>query len=123
MYQKENSFIVLYAKDIDRTRLFYEGLGFTPQEQTSEKLVVVFGSFELHFVLASSEPSSDYRYITEPPYGQGAIFYIESDDIEASHDQVKSLGGLLKTDVFQNHWGSKEFLFEDPNGYKFAIYN
>jgi len=46
---------------------------------------------------------------------------------ELEDDKVKELivqaGGLIKAGVFENLWNCKEILFEDPNGYKFALYS
>jgi predicted enzyme related to lactoylglutathione lyase len=50
------------------------------------------------------------------------VFYIETDQIETLQQQVSQLGGTVKALPFENHWGYWEMLFEDPNGYKFAVY-
>ncbi|MEL6805358.1 MAG: VOC family protein, partial [Bacteroidota bacterium] len=49
-------------------------------------------------------------------------FYIKTDHIEEVAKKAGEAGGVLKTEVFENHWDGKELLVEDPNGYKFAFY-
>jgi uncharacterized glyoxalase superfamily protein PhnB len=98
-------------------------LGFFIKELKEDKVVVVFDSLELHFILHTTEPFSEYKYIAEPGiYGQGVILYIETTDIQAVQRSVKNFGGEIKASIFKNHWGYQEILFEDPNGYKFAAY-
>lgn len=123
MFKTDSSFNVLYTTDIAKTHAFYVGLGLEIKQLEEDKVVVVFGSFELHFVLASTEPFAEYQYITEPEhYGQGVIFYVETDTIYEAQKRIEELAGVVKALVFENHWGYLEMLFEDPNGYKFALY-
>lgn len=123
MFSAQNSFSVLYTLDVDGTAAFFEKLGFTLQQHESDKVVVTFGSFELHYVLSSSEPFEAYRYIALPGhYGDGVIFYVETSNIEQAIIKVANAGGALKTGIFDNKWECREFLFEDPNGYKFSVY-
>jgi catechol 2,3-dioxygenase-like lactoylglutathione lyase family enzyme len=108
---------------VNKTHDFYQKLGLEIQQFETDKVVVSFGSFDLHFILNTSEPTEKYRYIAEPTdYGKGAIFYIETDSIEEDQRVIASIGGTIKAEVFKNHWGYDELLFEDPNGYKFALY-
>lgn len=123
MLNTKNSFNVLYTEDISKTAKFFEKLGIVPLEQEVEKVVVRLGSFDLHYILNTSEPFQEYMYIAKPGcYGQGVIFYIETTDLESVFGKMKETGGVLKSSIFENKWGCKEFLAEDPNGYKFAFY-
>jgi predicted enzyme related to lactoylglutathione lyase len=123
MFNPENSFNVLYTTDIKKTADFFMNLGVALKEKETDKLVVEFGSFDLHYILNTAEPFAEYAYITTPNnYGQGVIFYIETNDIESVFIKVKEAGGITKSSIFENKWGGREFLTEDPNGYKFAFY-
>ncbi len=123
MFKRDQSFIVLYTKDVDATNNFYTALGGEIKEKADDKVVVGFGGFDLHFILASSEQVAEYKYIADAEhYGAGVIFYIETDDIAAAYAAVATAGGATKSEIYDNHWGSKEFLFEDNNGFKFAVY-
>lgn len=123
MFSANNSFNVLYSEDIEKTASFFEKLGVGIKEKTADKIVVGFGSFDLHYILNSSEPFEEYKYIAVPEhYGQGVIFYIETNNINQVAEKVPGAGGILKSSVFDNKWGCKELLVEDPSGYKFAFY-
>jgi|GEM_PF-3056481 len=123
MFKQTASFNVLYTTDVIKTHDFYQKLGLEIKQFETDKVVVSFGSFDLHFILNTTEPFETYKYIADPSkYGQGVIFYIETDSIQEDQKLVVSLGGTIKAEVFKNHWGYQELLFEDPNGYKFALY-
>ena len=123
MFKTDSSFIVLYTTDILQTEKFFRKLGAEIKQLESDKVVVKLGSFDLHFILNTTEPFAAYQYIAmSENYGQGVIFYIETENIVQEKEKIKYAGGTLKTDVFENHWGYLELLFEDPNGYKFALY-
>jgi predicted enzyme related to lactoylglutathione lyase len=123
MFNTKNSFNVLYTANIDKTANFFENLGVSLEERDKEKVVVKFGSFDLHYILNTAEPFQEYMYIATPNgYGQGLIFYIETNNIESALSKIQEAGGAIKSSIFENKWGCKEFLAEDPNGYKFAFY-
>jgi predicted enzyme related to lactoylglutathione lyase len=123
MFKKNSSFNVLYTTNIDKTHYFYKEIGAEIKELQDDKVVVDIADFELHFILNTKEPIENYQYIAERKnYGQGIIFYIETEDIEKSHDLILKANGIVKMDIFKNLWNCKELLFEDPNGYKFALY-
>ncbi|MCR4329042.1 MAG: VOC family protein [Candidatus Roizmanbacteria bacterium] len=123
MFKSQSTFNVLYTSDIEKTYDFFKGLGLEIKQHENDKVVVVFGSFDLHFVLSSTEPFEAYKYITETNnYGQGIIFYIETTDIRNAQRLIEERGGVIKAPVFKNNWGCEELLFEDTNGYKFALF-
>lgn len=122
MFNPKNSFNVLYTTDVNRTADFFESLGIALVGRDAGKVVLHFGSFDLHYILNTSEPFEEYKYITSGPYGQGIIFYIETLDIEVVFSKISEVGGTVRSSIFENKWDCKEFLAEDPNGYKFAFY-
>lgn len=74
MFKSENSFNVLYTTDISKTHQFYKNLNLKIIQLEKDKVVVSFGSFDLHFILDTTEPFEEYRHITSEPHGQGVIF-------------------------------------------------
>lgn len=122
MFKNDSSFNVLYTTDVHKTYQFFKGLGSTIRQYEEDKVVVSFGTFDLHYILDVTEPAAAYQYITKAPLGQGIIFYLETTQIQEASKLIVSSGGTVKTSVFENHWGYQELLFEDPNGYKFALF-
>ena len=123
MFTTESAFHVLYSENIDKTHDFYQKISSEIKEKTSDKVVVQLGDYDLHFVLNSTEPFAEYQYVAEKKdYGNGILFYVGVENIDAAFTLIKEAGGATKSEIKDNHWGAREFLFEDPNGYKFVIY-
>lgn len=123
MFKSDSPFIVLYTTDVKMTHDFYYKIGAEITQLEEDKVVVSFAGYDFHFILNTSEPFKSYKYIAEQgKYGQGIIYYIESDDLDKDQDAVKQAGGKIVAPVFENMWGARECLFEDPSGFKFALW-
>jgi predicted enzyme related to lactoylglutathione lyase len=122
MFTDNSSFIVLYTDSLENTREFYDKLKIRLIEEEENKLVYRIGDYELHFILSSSEVFENYKYVSNNPLGQGILMYIGSSELEKTFDVIQSSKPNNMTPIAANHWESREFLFEDPNGYKFAVY-
>lgn len=122
MFTDNSSFTVLYTNDLEKTRNFYDQIKVRLIEEEESKLVYRLGDYELHFILSSSEAIESYRYSSNGNLGQGILMYVGSSNIVKSRDSIMNARPLNITEIVQNHWESKEFLFEDPNGYKFVVY-
>ena len=123
MILPDTAFNVLYTNKINETKAFYEKIGAIISEFEKEKLVLNLAGFDLHFILSSSELFSEYNYVANSEsFGGGILFYFAVSDIESFYELIELSGGVIKSPIKKNHWDAKEFLFEDPNGYKFVAY-
>lgn len=123
MIQQNSEFNVLYISDVEATKSFYEKLGASIKQIETDKVVVGLSNFDLHFILETTEPFAEYQYITERNgRGQGALFYVGVDSIEDFFQELINKGLKTVTPIIPNHWDSKEFLIEDPDGYKLVFY-
>jgi predicted lactoylglutathione lyase len=122
MFVPDSGFVVLYSNDIESTKLFYNQIGGEVIESDDTKLVVALGNLELHFVLSSTEKFENYQFITKQPVGQGIILYIGVENLEDTKSFVETAGSPTIFPIQANHWGTEEFLFEDPNGFKIVVY-
>ncbi len=131
MYKKGSSFNVLYCKDVNVTHYFYKEIGAEVLELSDDKVVVQLGDFEFHFCNENTEPFVEYQYLTNfEKRGQGTLFYVEVNDISQAFSIVSEISYLrdnisthkIITGTKKNHWGGKEFLVEDPDGYKLVFW-
>jgi predicted enzyme related to lactoylglutathione lyase len=122
MFESISSFMVLYTENVLATKDFYTKIGAEINEFEEDKVVVILADYNLHFVKATSEPFAEYEYVTKKPYGLGVLLYIGSEDLEDAQTQIKNAGSSKMTEIKENEWDSREFLFEDNNGYKFVVY-
>lgn len=123
MFKPNSSFLVLYTNNVAQTRDFYQLIGAEIKEAQGDKVVVKIDNHEIHFILDSSEPFEEYKYIAKKSdYGNGVVFYTEVEKIEDIYNKLKISTGKTKSEIFNNKWGARELLFEDNNGFKFAVY-
>jgi catechol-2,3-dioxygenase len=122
MFTDNSSFMVLYTNDLENTRKFYDLIKVRLIEEEENKLVYRLGDYELHFILSSSEAIEAYKYSSKGILGQGALMYVGSSNIVKTRELILKSSPSKVTEIVDNHWESKEFLFEDPNGYKFVVY-
>jgi len=125
MFVQGGSFFVLYSLDIVKTHNFWKELDCKILEIEQEKLVVSVCDFELHYIYSESEQVEKYKYITlnKTNYGNGVIFYLQTENLEIAKEKIIKAGGNLKSEIFVNHWGGEELLFEEPSGFKFVAYH
>jgi predicted enzyme related to lactoylglutathione lyase len=123
MFKAGSSFLVQYVKDVTATHNFYSDIGAVIEKIESDKVIVKLGDFEIHFVQQNTEPWEEYKYIAiDQSRGQGILFYVEVESTAEIRVKVEAAGGKVKTDIKENWWDGKEFLCEDPDGYKLVFY-
>lgn len=119
----KSTFNVLYIKDVNTTHDFYKSIDAEIIKKEDDKVVVHLGEFSLHFILQTTEPFEEYQFATsENNRGMGNLFYIEVDNLEEAYELAKNSTGKVKSEIKDNLWGGKEFLVEDPDGYKVVFY-
>lgn len=116
-------FIVTYCKDVSLTKDFWEALEAVVVEFDDEKVVVALGSHEIHYVLESEEAFESYQFATgSVGRGRGVLLYVEVADLERLRSRTLEAGSRRVTEIQDNHWGGREVLFEDPDGYCVVAY-
>jgi uncharacterized glyoxalase superfamily protein PhnB len=123
MFKFDSSFTVLYTHNLAKTYTFYEALGAEIIYTEQDKITVVMGDYELHFVYDDSEPIDEYYEVAKThDRGGSVIFYVEVENIDEAFRRARSAGAKILADVAERPWELREFLFEDPNGYKIVFY-
>jgi hypothetical protein len=122
MFTDNSSFIVLYTNDLNKTKDFYNSINAELIEVEDNRIVFRVGSNELHFVDSKGDLNSDYIYNNSGQLGQGILIYVGTKNIKKTHSIIAKINPKNITAIKPNDWESKEFLFEDINGYKFVCY-
>lgn len=121
MIKKGNSFLILYANDLDKTQEFYKKLGVEIKEHDSRKLVFTIGDLELHF--NTDEPIKEYSFVmNEMSKSRGLIFGLEVDNIYEYFTKLESMNAEIISPIIQAPWETKEFMVNDPNGYHIVFW-
>jgi len=121
MIKKQDSFVVLYSHDINKTLSFFRSLEAKIIEASDEKCVISIGGFELHYV--TREPIPSYQFVRNmKTESNGLILYVAVDDVFIYRSKISKSEGRVLSEIITTPWETKEFLFNDPDGYHFVMY-
>ncbi|QEC41543.1 VOC family protein [Pseudobacter ginsenosidimutans] len=119
-------FINLPVKDIERSRSFFEGLGFQFNPQFSDEnaacMIISDAIYaqllqETYFATFTKKPISDAKKTTEVLIALDAASREEVDQMVAS---AKKLGGRIYADPADHGW-MYQHSFEDLDGHQWEI--
>jgi hypothetical protein len=122
MFTDNSTFIVLFTADLLSTKKFYNSINADLIEEEDNKIVFRVGSNELHFIDSNGSNNLDYNYNNSGQLGQGILIYVGTNNIKKTFELITKSKPKNITKIVVNDWESKEFLFEDNNGYKFVCY-
>jgi hypothetical protein len=122
MFTDNSTFIVLYTSDLISTKIFYNSIKADLVEEETNKIVFRVGSNELHFINSYGSSNLNYDYNNSGQLGQGILIYVGTNNIKKTFELIAKSNPKNITKIVVNDWESKEFLFEDNNGYKFVCY-
>ena len=113
------------VKDVERTRAFYNQLGFTPNKGNNYPKLASFLFGDDEFVIHFFEQGSQIDEYLPPGSKNSEIIFTLSAETEAEikewANKVKEAGGRIFNEAGRdgtNHYG---FTFADPDGHKFNI--
>jgi hypothetical protein len=122
MFTDNSTFIVLFTADLLSTKNFYNSIKADLIEEEDNKIVFRVGSNELHFIDSNGSNNLDYEYNNSGKLGQGILIYVGTNNIKKTFELITRSNPKNITKIIINDWESKEFMFEDNNGYKFVCY-
>jgi len=105
------NYVEFNVKDIARSKMFYQNLGWT---------FIDFGSEYCEF--NSGDLKGGFAQSNEIKSSGGALIILYSDDLEQSLQSVKDAGAAIVQEIF-NFPGGRRFHFKDLDGYELAIWS
>lgn len=114
------------VESVDATRDFYvDKLGFTHvmgmvgKDGQLEFVTVVLGGARVMFSRAPAAGGAPSR----PRAGKQPVeIYLQVDDVDRYHNQVKKKGVKISDPLTLQWWGDRTFKVLDPNGYEIWFY-
>ena len=114
---------LLAARNMKETIEFYtKSLGFKmgmafPDASNPEYVDLAKDGMVLMFI-----PAADHGICSEEKLGIGVYLYMQIDeDIDEYYDELKKRGVRIAVDIKDEPFGVRDFIVEDPNGYKLAF--
>lgn len=117
---------MIAVESVDAVRDFYvDKLGFTHvmgmvgKDGQLDFVTVVLGGARVMF---SRAPSADVAPARARSGKQPVEIYLQVDDVDAYHDQVKKKNVKITDALTLQWWGDRTFKVLDPNGYEIWFY-
>ena len=105
----------LIVDDVSRSIGFYTELGFEKIMGDSNFAKLKAGTSEIMLML-KSDFEKEVPSLNRPKNEGLFVLVIEVEDIEEIYEKIKNRINLLR-ELQSTDYGTKEFMFEDPDGY------
>jgi len=112
-----------YVSDIDKTAEFYEKLGLQIREKTADRIVIYLNWYRIDLVKPTETDYKEFHdEAASKDKGAGVFLYFSVDDVDATYQEMLDLGLEPTTKPQDQPWGNREFVLQDPDGYKLVIF-
>jgi uncharacterized glyoxalase superfamily protein PhnB len=115
---------IIRVESVDTTRDFYvDKLGFSHvmgmvgKDGRLDFVTVVLGGARVMFSRMMDQSSSRSRAEKQP-----VEIYLQVDDVDVYHDQIRNRGVKVTDPLTLQWWGDRTFKVLDPNGYEIWFY-
>jgi hypothetical protein len=117
------SLITLGVADLERSRRFYEALGWSSTSKPEDG-VVFFQSGSMVFALWSREQlATDSRVTDSGGWGGVTLAYNvrSAADVDAFLERARAAGATIGREAAATFWGGYSGLFIDPDGHPWEV--
>lgn len=117
------------VKDLNRTSQFYTALGFKANGDGNELLTSFFfgdNNFVIHFFVEKQLQTALKGNLSDLSQGNEIIFTLgaaSKAEVDEWETKVKAAGGQLISNAEEFGEGYYGFVFADPDGHKFNVFN
>jgi catechol 2,3-dioxygenase-like lactoylglutathione lyase family enzyme len=109
--------------DLNKTADFYEKLGLQIKKRENNRLIIYLNWYRIDFVKIEETDRADLRKEAAlENKGAGVFLYFSVDNVDETYEEMISLGLTPETKPKDEHWGNREFVIRDPDGYKLVIF-
>ena len=114
--------LVMWVQDASLSVKFYKKLGFAVVRSTEQSATVRLDQFELVLVTMRDEEEFNGDALSSAK-GKGIYIYVHVDEnVNSYYKKLIQRGIVPRTEPRDWPWGNREFVVEDPDGYKLCYY-
>jgi catechol 2,3-dioxygenase-like lactoylglutathione lyase family enzyme len=120
---KSVSGITCYVKNLNKTAIFYEALGFEIRKRETHHVTAYSNWFWIDFLAISKNKREEFtkgEELSNP--GVGVFLYLSVDNVDEFHQYLVSKKIKTSTKPQDQPWGNREFMLRDPDGYHLVIF-
>lgn len=113
--------LLFWVQENKLSEKFYKKLGFSIVHSDDQYSVAELGQLQITLLNMRDEEkfAKDSMAVEK---GRGMYVYIRVDDVDAKFHYLKKLGIEPATEPKNWHWGNREFIVKDPDGYKLCFW-
>lgn len=120
---KSASGITCFVKNLNKTAIFYETLGFEIRKRESSHVTAYSNWFWIDFIrIDKDERAKSAQGLELAHRGTGIYIYLSVDNVDEFHEYLISKKIKPCTKPQDQPWGNREFLIRDPDGYNLVIF-
>jgi catechol 2,3-dioxygenase-like lactoylglutathione lyase family enzyme len=123
MKMKSISGLTCIVKDTSITASFYEALGFELKNQDEKSISAYLNWFWIDFIKIGD--SRIYRLAEESDLKvrcNGLLINISVENVDEFYSDLLSKGIKPLTEPQDQPWSNREFIVEDPDGYRLVFF-
>lgn len=111
------------VSDLDKTAKFYEKLGLKIKDRTSNRLIIYLNWYRIDFFTVGKDDNATLQKEAKiKDKGTGVYLYFSVDSVDDTYKEVVKLGLKPMAEAEDESWGNREFILEDPDGYKIVFF-
>lgn len=113
--------LTLWTQENKLAEKFYKKLGFEVARSDDEHSVVCLDDFEIWLINMRADETFG-RDALAATKAAGMYIYIAVDDVDATYQALVARGIQPHTKPTNWHWGNREFIVKDLDGYKLCFW-
>jgi len=120
---KSVSGITCFVKNLNKTAVFYEILGFEIRKRETNHITAYSNWFWIDFLaMGKDERAKSSKDAALNKKGVGVLIYLSVDNVDEFHQYLVSKRLKPLTKPQDEPWGNREFSLRDPDGYNLVIF-
>jgi len=116
--------VELFVSDLERSRAFYEALGFRVVRSYGDWVMLALGDNVIDLQGDAHAVAGPHYFTPEIgrfPRGTGVEISIEVEDVDAAWERARGLGLDIVKEIQDRPWKARDFRLADPDGYFLRI--
>jgi len=113
--------LLFWVQENELSTKFYKKLGFTVTHIDDEYSVVSLQDFSITLLSMRDEDTFAQDSMSADK-GRGVYVYIQVDSADETYEELIHADLVPSTKPKDWHWGNREFILKDPDGYKLCFW-